>query len=95
MKQEEVDIEKVICPDVGKVKFVPDEEDDDPNSGHYEVNIVDAELDVFTVKFLSDGCATLDFSGNKYISLTDYNLKMLLKWLEETDGLFEEQTNNG
>lgn len=85
-------IEEIICPDVDELKLILDE-DDKEDLGHYVANIVDIELDVFRVKYLADDCVTLDFCGNTYIKLSEHNLKMLLKWLKETNDIYEQQIN--
>jgi hypothetical protein len=70
-------IEQVLFPESGKLIQKED--------GGIQMQIADAELDLFTCTFNGDDCVEIDTSSSQYITLSLENLYQLIEAIEEAE----------
>jgi hypothetical protein len=83
-KNKTFDIEKALFPE--KDKLVKDEE-----SGTYEAQIIDGELDPLDCSFMNDNCVDINTEGLSYIILTRENLNTMLRLIDEAEVEYEKE----
>lgn len=84
MGQEQIDIEKIFCPNVGELSN---------EKGYPTTILMDDELDEFECSFMGDGCVTIDTSELQYLTLSIRNLHQLMCLIKEAELLNDDDDN--
>jgi len=76
MKEKQIDIDKIVCPQKDKLIV---------KHGNITAKIVDEELDIINCTFNNDGCVEIDAKGYTYLVLSVQNLQTLIGLISEAE----------
>jgi GTP-binding protein EngB required for normal cell division len=85
MKEKQIDVEKIFCPNKNILKKGID---------CMTAEIIDAELDILGCEFIGDSCVTINTDELSYITLTLENLRDLIELINKSDKIHKNTQTN-